>query len=94
MTTATSTPSTARQSLAAVEAGPLGGSRPRRRNRPRHRGAALAFFILTGGGLESWIKQERNLRMVRMIMEVAFFLGTMITKEVVRNWAARQLERF
>jgi len=32
--------------------------------------------------------------MVRMIMEVAFFLGTMITKEVVRNWAARQLERF
>ena len=68
-------------------------ARPRRRHRPRHRGAALAFFILTGGGLESWIKQERNLRMVRMIMEVAFFLGTMIAKEAARNWAARQLER-
>ena len=52
----------------------------------------MAFFIVTGGGLESWVKQESNLRMFRMIMEVAVFIVAIIAKEVVRRWAARYLD--
>ena len=80
------------KSLAVVEA-PQRGSLPRRPVRPRHRGAANAYYILTGGGPEAWIKQERNLRMFGMIAQVVVFLATLAIKELVQHWAERQFER-
>jgi len=80
------------KSLGGAIAAPRDRPLRKRRVQPRHRGAATAFFIVTGGGLESWVKQESNLRMFRMIMEVAVFIVAIIAKEVFRRWAARYLD--
>ena len=43
----------------------------------------LAYLALTGGGKDDWMRFDRNVRIVRMLVSVVLFIVALVIREAI-----------